>query len=299
MSEQLPHLSTFVEAAERGGFTAAARQLKITQAAVSQRIQQLETVLKTSLFRREGGRVSLSEAGRQLHQFARRILDLTDEARVAVTGRRGSVTRQLVLASSSVPGQHLLPPILARFSKRHSDVQVKVSISDTDDVLRVLERGEAHLGFVGGVAESPHLEFQPFATDELLLVVSPRHAWKKRRKVTPQELIEQPLIQREQGSASRRFLERAMEQAGLSANSLNVVMELGSSETIIESVGEGLGVAILSRRAVQKDVQSGRLHSLRVEGLPLERTLFVVRDRRKAIAPAATAFLAMLAPKHS
>ena len=90
-----------------------------------------------------------------------------------------------------------------------------------------------------------------------------------------------------------------MEQAGLSAHSLNVVMELGSSETIIESVGEGLGVAILSRRAVQKDVQSGRLHSLRVEGLPLERTLFVVRDRRRAIAPAATAFLAMLMPKCS
>jgi DNA-binding transcriptional LysR family regulator len=176
---------------------------------------------------------------------------------------------------------------------------VKVSISDTGDVLHVLERGEAHLGFVGGITESPHLEFQPFATDELVLVVSPRHAWRKRKKVTPQELVEQPIIQREQGSASRRFLERALEQVGLSADTLNVVMELGSSETIVESVREGLGVAILSRRAVQKDVQSKRLHSLRIEGLPLERTLFAVQDRRKAISPAATAFLAMLLPKQS
>jgi len=298
MEEQLPHLSTFVEVAERGGFTAAGRHLKISQASVSQRIRQLELELKTSLFHRGGHQVALTDAGRQLHEYARRILDLTNEARTSVTGRCGKASQKLVLAASSVPGQHVLPPILARFSRDNPGVRVKLSISDTADVYRVLEKGDAHLGFVGGVSESEHLECTPFDVDELVLVVSARHPWKKKRKVTPEELASQPLIEREQGSASRRFVEQALQQIGLASEKLNVMMEFGSSETIIESVREGLGVAILSKRAVQKDVESGRLHSLKIEDVPLERNLFVVRDRRKAMTPAATAFLDAILPSH-
>jgi DNA-binding transcriptional LysR family regulator len=294
--EPLPHLETFAEAAERGSFTAAAKHLGLSQAAVSQRIQQLETTLRTQLFRREGGRATLTDAGRRLHGYARRILDLTAEARAEVTGTPGGVTGELLLAASSVPGQHLLPHTLAAFRARHPGVQVRVSVSDTDAVLREVENGSAHLGFVGDRGGGRHLEFRRFAGDELLLVVPKGHPWARRKRVTSAELASQPLIQRERGSGSRHTLERALERVGMTPGALNVVLELGSSEAITGAVLEGLGVAVLSRRAVHKEVRAGRLRTLRIEGLTLERDLFVVRDRRRALPAPAQSFLALLRP---
>src|SRR5215213_7290703 len=125
----LPHLETFVEAAERGSFTAAARQLGVSQAAVSQRVQQLESELRTPLFRRAGGGVTLTDAGRRLHDHARRILDLTAAAWADLTGTPPVVGGDLILAASSIPGHHLLPPALAAYRARHPEVQVRMSVS--------------------------------------------------------------------------------------------------------------------------------------------------------------------------
>src|SRR5947209_2338089 len=118
-TKPLPYLDTFAEAAERSSFTAAARALGLTQAAVSQRIAALEHELGVPLFDRRGGRVLLSEAGRRLHDYARRISALHHEARQEVGGRAVPVAGELSLAASSVPGEHLLPALLAAFGQRH------------------------------------------------------------------------------------------------------------------------------------------------------------------------------------
>lgn len=294
--EFLPHLETFALAAERGSFTAAARDLGVTQAAVSQRVHQLEVVLKTPLFRRVGGRVSLTDAGRRLHEYARRIADLTAEARAAVTGCAAVTRGELVLAASSVPGQHLLPPTLAVFHKRHPGVQVRVSVSDTDDVLRQVEAGDAHLGLVGGRGGGPHLEFRRFACDELVLVVPRGHPWWRRREVSLADLLAQPLIQREAGSGSRRCLERSLERLGAAAVDLNVVLELGSTEAIKEAVLRRVGLAVLSRRAVAKEAKARQLKALHVTGLTLDRDIYLVRDRRKVLPGPARLFLDLVNP---
>jgi LysR family transcriptional regulator, low CO2-responsive transcriptional regulator len=295
--KHFPNLETFLEAAERGTFTAAARHLGVTQAAVSQRIQQLEVALGAPLFRREGGRVSLTEAGRRLHEYARRIDDLTAEAWAAVTGRPAEPAGELVLAASSVPGQHLLPPTLAVFRRRHPRVRVRVSVSDTDDVLRHVERGEAHLGLVGGRGGGPHLEFRRFACDELVVVVPRGHPWWRKRVVALSDLVAQPLIQREPGSGSRRCLERSLERLGVAASDLNVVLELGSTEAIKEAVLRRVGVASLSSRAVGKEAKAGHLKALHVRGLTLDRDIFLVRDRRRILPRAAQLFLALVNPE--
>jgi DNA-binding transcriptional LysR family regulator len=293
----LPHLETFSEAAERGSFTAAARALGLSQAAVSQRIQQLEATLRTALFSRAAGRVTLTDAGRRLHAYARRILDLTAEARAAVTGTAGEVGGELLLAASSVPGQHLLPQTLATFHKQHPSVQVRVSVSDTDAVLHQVEHGQAHLGLVGGQGGGSHLEFRRFACDELVLVVPKGHPWWRRKEVAVSDLVAQPLIQREPGSGSRRCLQRSLQRLGVVTSGLNVVLELGSSEAIKEAVAEGLGVAVLSRRAVRNEVRAGRLKAVRVAGLTLDRDIYIVRDRRRVLAGPAELFLALVGPE--
>src|SRR4051812_36918540 len=123
-ADPLPHLETFARAAELLSFTATARALGLTQAAVSQRVAALEADLGVPLFRRQGGRVALTEAGQRLHDYARRILALHQEARAEVTARQEPVTGELALAASSIPGEHLLPGLLSVFQKRHPHIQV-------------------------------------------------------------------------------------------------------------------------------------------------------------------------------
>jgi DNA-binding transcriptional LysR family regulator len=296
MDSQLPHLETFAEAAERGSFTAAAHHLGITQAAVSQRVQKLEAALRTPLFRRGAGAATLTDAGRRLHAYARRIFDLTAEAQAAVTGAADELTGDLVLAASSVPGEHLLPSVLTAFRGHHPLVRVRVSVSDTELVIREVEHGHAHFGLVGGQGGTPHLDFRQFACDELVLVIPAGHAWWWRGRVTVQDLLSQPIVLREPGSGSRRCLERALEQLGVAPRRLTVALELGSTEAVKRAVLEGAGAAVLSRRAVEPEVAAGQLKAIPVEGLTLERDMYVVRDRRRVLPGPAQRFLALLRP---
>jgi DNA-binding transcriptional LysR family regulator len=296
-SGPLPHLETFVEAAERGSFTAAARELGLTQAAVSQRIHQLETDLNTRLFCRESTGATLTDAGRRLYEFARRILDLTDEARAAVTGARREARGELLLAASSVPGQHLLPTILAEFRLRHPHVEVRVAVSDTDDVLRQVESGRAQLGLVGGQGGGSQLDFRRLAWDELVLVVPTGHAWWAKERVAVNDLLAQPLILREPGSGSRHCLERALERLGLVTSALNVTLELGSNEAIKEAVLARVGGAFLSRRTVERELRAGQLRAIEVASLTLDRSIYIVHNRRRVLPRPAQLFLAALRPE--
>jgi DNA-binding transcriptional LysR family regulator len=293
---QLPHLETFAKAAELSCFTAAARSLRLTQAAVSQRVQALEQALGTSLFQRRGGRVLLTDAGRRLYPYAQRILALHDEARHEITGRKTAVAGDLSVAASSVPGEHLLPAILPAFRDKHPHIQVRVTVTDSQDVMDQVEHGKAHLGLVGGKADNPHLEFRPFACDEMVLVVPAGHPLIRRKRASLRDLCGQPLILREAGSGSRWCLEEALGKAGKSIRDLQVVLELGSNEAIKEAVRRGMGIAVLSSQVIEQEEEAGLLHGLRVSGLALKRQMFLVWDRRRVLPIPARLLLDYLAP---
>lgn len=292
----LPHLETFVSAAELSSFTAAAGVLRLTQAAVSQRIRALEQQLGVALFRRQGGRVLLTAAGHRLYPLAQRILALHQEARAEVTGVKPPVAGTLALAASSVPGEYLLPRLLAEFRSKYPHIQVRAAVTDSAAVLSQVEQGQVHLGLVGGRLGGEHLEFRPFASDEMVVLVPRSHAWSRRRRVSLAELCRQPLILREAGSGSRWCLEHALAHAGKSAHDLQVVLELGSNEAIKEAVRRGLGLAILSAQTVGQELQTHRLHAVRVADLPLERDICLVWDRRRVLPIPARLFLDTVAP---
>jgi DNA-binding transcriptional LysR family regulator len=294
--EQLPHLETFARAAELSSFTAAARALGLTQAAVSQRIHALEQELGAALFTRHGGRVLLTDAGRCLHGFVQRILDLHRQARAEVTGRSVPLKGELSLAASSVPGEHVLPGLMSVFRARHPHIQVKGTVADSQAVLAQVEHGEVHLGLVGRKGDSPHLDYRRLGEDTLAVIVPVGHPWAGRQRVTLDELTGQPLVLREAGSGSRWCLEQALIRSGKSLGDLRIAFELGSNEAIKEAVLRGLGLAVLSTYAVHKEVQSGTLCALEVTGLPLAREMFAVWDRRRALPIPARLFLDLLEP---
>jgi LysR family transcriptional regulator, low CO2-responsive transcriptional regulator len=292
--DQLPYLETFSKAAELTSFTGAAKALGLTQAAVSQRIQALEQTLRKSLFQRRGGRVMLTEAGQTLYLYAQRILDLHREARREIIGFDAPVAGELLIASSSIPGEHLLPALLSVFGQRYPHIRVRASVSDSVGAIGQVERGEVSLGLVGRKVEKPHLEYRFLVSDRMVLVVPPGHVSSKRKKVTLKQLIRYPLVMRESGSGLRHCFEKSLERAGRSLAEIRVALELGSNEAIKEAVLRGVGVAILSNYAVQKELRSGQLHALEVSDLHCDRELFVVQDKRRVLSFPARSFLIFL-----
>lgn len=206
---ELPYLVTFSKAAELNSFTAAAKSLGLSQAAVSQRVQSVEKALGVSLFRRRGGRVLLTDAGRQLYAYAERILDLHREARQELTGQRPPISGKLLIGASSIPGEHLLPAVLSVFHQRYPDMKVRADISDSMTVMTQVERGDVELGLVGRKTNNPDLEFPSFAKDRIVLVIPRNHAWAKRRRVSLKLLCQQPLVLREAESGMRHCFEKA------------------------------------------------------------------------------------------
>ena len=275
-------------------FTAAAKTLRLTQASVSQRVQALEKILDTPLFKRQGGRVLLTQAGQKLYDYAQRILDLHREARREITGHVVPLGGELSLAASSIPGEHLLPALLSLFSQKYPHVRVRATVSDSMGVIAQVERGEVSLGLVGRKTESRHLEFRYFASDRMLLVFPPGHALSRRKKVSVKQLPRYPLVLREVGSGLRHCFEKSLEKAGLSLADLRVALELGSNEAIKESVLRGVGVAILSTYAVQKELRAGQLHAVAVSDLHCDRDMYVVSDKRRVLSLSARQFLIFL-----
>jgi DNA-binding transcriptional LysR family regulator len=291
---QMPYLETFSKAAELSNFTAAAKVLRLTQASVSQRVQALEKMLGTPLFKRQGGRVLLTEAGRKLYNYAQRILDLHRQARREITGHDTPIGGELALAASSIPGEHLLPALLSLFGQKHPHIRVRATISDSMSVMAQVERGEVSLGLVGRKTDSPHLEFRYFASDRMVLVVPSGHPLSRRKKVSVKQLPRHPFVLREAGSGLRHCFEKSLGKAGLSLADLQIALELGSNEAIKEAILRGVGVAILSTFAVQKELRAGQLHALEVSDLHCDREMYVVQDWRRALPLPARLFLLFL-----
>jgi LysR family transcriptional regulator, low CO2-responsive transcriptional regulator len=291
---QLPHLETFSKAAELSSFTAAAKAHHLTQAAVSQRVQALEKTLGTPLFKRKGGRVLLTDAGQKLYDYAQRILDLHREARRELSGREAPVPGELFLAASSIPGEHLLPELLAVFRWQQPHILVHATVSDSVAVIGQVERGEVSLGLAGRKSDKRHLDFRFLARDRMVLVVPPGHPLGRRKKVSVKQLSGHALILREVGSGLRHCFEKSLVRAGRSLADFQVALELGSNEAIKEAVLRGVGIAVLSVYAVQKELKARQLHALEVSDLNCDRDMFVVQDKRRVLPLPARLFLLLL-----
>lgn len=284
-------LRTFLEVAELGSFSAAARSLRITQGSVSQQIASLERSLGVTLLDRLRRRATPTEPGRLLIRRARELLTLQETTLAELAELLGVRTGTVVLGASTTPAEHLLPPLLAPFLKANPAVEVAVRVHSSSVVAdRVLD-GAVAFGVVGSRRSDTPLVYTPIVTDRLVLVVSTDHAWGRRRKpIAPEKLYDVPWVVRERESGTRRTAEDCLEQqCGLDVSQLQQVAELGSPAAVREAVRLGLGVALVSERSSAADVAARRLHQVRVAGLACDRELLLVCDQRRSLSPAAKA----------
>jgi DNA-binding transcriptional LysR family regulator len=286
----LSEIQVFAVAAETGNFSEAARRLHLSQPAVSQQIRSLENHLGVELFLRSGRGVALADAGEVLLPLARELLDLSHRIEETMRLLEGQVAGHLVIGCTTTAGKYMLPLVAAAFIQHHPNVQVTIGMCNCASIANPLLAREVHLGISSTKIVRQDMECQPFFTDHVVLVVPADHPFAGRSSVQPVELLDQPFILREAGSSTCQIVQDGLAGQGLSLDQLQVVMVVGNAEAIEMAVEHGLGIAFISRLAARHGLELGRLVEVPVEGLRLERQLYVVRNSRCAKTLAAIRF---------
>jgi DNA-binding transcriptional LysR family regulator len=284
-------LAAFCAVVERKSFSQAAEQLGVTQPAVSLQIRSLEKRVGQQLVDRSGRRVEPTEAGRRLYRNAQRMLaleeqllgELGDESDAALSGR-------LEIGASTGPGGTVLPMLLSEFQRRHPDVRVALSVSDTQRVVEQVARRELELGVVGAARRHRAVVFEPFFRDEVVLACPPGHPFAGRT-VTLDELREEPLIVMQEGAGVRQVIEDELRGVGMRLRDLDVRLELGLQESVRSAVAAGYGVTFISRSAIEADITAGTIAEASVEGLEPAREISLVRASGRAETRVAQAFV--------
>jgi DNA-binding transcriptional LysR family regulator len=285
----LRQLEVFLAIARDKSFSLAAKRIHLSQPTTSEHMQELRRELGTALFARRGRAIALTEAGRVFETYAARILSDIADARQAVTELEGLKRGSLLIGASTTPGIYLLPGLIGDFRSRHPGIELRLDIANSQIIEERVRANQLDLGIVGGHELARGEEcLAAGLVDELVLVVPPHHPWARRRDVLPTLLVEQPLLVREEGSATRRVTERSLASAGVK---YTVRMELGHTEAIKQAVIAGLGVAFVSVYAISGEVTTGRLAALRLRGLPIRRHFHVIHNEGRALGASARAFL--------
>jgi DNA-binding transcriptional LysR family regulator len=276
-------LEVFLAAAEHENFTLAARKLHMSQPTVSFQIQSLEQQLKVELFQRTGHRIQLTQAGRDLLPVANEMMNLSSQIEEIVDAKQSTLAGTLNIGCTTTPGRYILPVLLGAFRQLNPGVQARVELStDRPSMEEKLLAKELQLAIFGLPPRSKKLEVWPIYTDELVLIVPAGHAWTGCGPLPVSELPGGEWVVREPGAATRQLTHARLAEAGLDPEELKVVMELGCPEAVIVAVENGCGVSFVSRAAVQRSLQTGRVAVVEVKGLSISRPILMARNPRGA-----------------
>jgi LysR family transcriptional regulator, low CO2-responsive transcriptional regulator len=288
----LRQIEAFVAVERERSFTRAARSLNVSQSTLSEHVLDLERELGKELFVRAGRTILLSPAGRIFHGYATRIVTELSDARQAVLEIDGLTRGSLLLGASTTPGVYVLPRIIGSFRERYPGIDVKLKIANSRAIEAGVRANTFDLGVVGGHGLMPgEACLTAGVLDELILIVPPKHPWVHRRTVEPARLASEPLLSREDGSATRQVTERALQRADIR---FRVAMELDHPEAIKRAVIAGLGIAFMSFHAVRDELSAGRLQTVRIRGLRVQRHFHVIHHEARALSRSARAFMEML-----
>jgi len=284
-------LDVFRKVVELKSFTKAAEAALLSQPTVSEHIRNLEEELGMKLVDRLGRETEPTPAGRVLYQHAVRMVQLQQEALQAIARFNGTLSGEVRIGASTIPGAYILPRLLASFCRQYPEVRPLVEISDSKTTGARILAGTFDLGLVGAIWNERGLLWTALFTDPLVVAVPPDHPLTALSAVPLDELRRHPFLLREQGSGTRKVVARLLEQQGQREADLRETATLGSNEAVREAVKAGLGIAVLSARSVAQDVQAGTLVAVPLEEAAAERPIYLIQRKNREPAPVAAAFL--------
>ena len=273
-------LQVFHTVARLLSFTKAAESLHMTQPAVTFQVRQLEEYFNTRLFDRAHNRISLTEAGKRVYEYAEDIFDLYAKMENAVRDITGEISGVLIIGASTTIAEYMLPSLLGDFKKKYPDITVQLRVSNSEGIVTMVENNDIDLGVVESPVLNKNLVVEECRKDRLVAIVPPQHALSGNEKVTIKELLEHDYIAREEGSGTREVIHEHLADAGYKSADLHVAMELGSPEAIKGAVEAGMGVSIASEVSIHKELQLGTLVALELNP-SLERPFSFVHQKQK------------------
>lgn len=287
---ELRKLEVFCKVVELKSFTRCAAAVLLSQPTVSEHVRSLEEELGQKLLDRMGRAVEPTPVGRLLYNYAVKILRLQQDAMQAVEQYGGKLVGRILIGSGTIPGTYILPGLIGKFRSRFPSIMATLKIAGSQSIASEVLNGHLEIGVVGARWTEKGLEWTEHFSDRLALVVHPGHPWAVRSEVSLDELPGEPFILRESESGTRKVIDRILEEHGIKPSSLTEVAEIGSSAAVIEAVRTGLGIAFLSTKAVEREVQSGALAEVSIKGLELNRPFYLIRRKSREFSPAAAVF---------
>lgn len=287
-------LKVFCTVAETKSFSKASEIIRLTQPAVSLLIQAIEETYETKLFDRSSNTVTLTPAGEMLYKYAKEILNLYATAEKDIGGIIGFVKGSFSVGASSTIGNYLLPGVIADFRKTHPKIKVHLLVGNTKRVVELLNAGSIDIGLIEGDVARQKIVVDKLVTDELALIVPPIHPLAKKRNISIFEITKEPFIFREEGSGTRQVIEKYLGKYSITPQDMLISMVLGSTEAIKESVENGMGIAIVSRWAVRKEIKYGTLKPLSFKEEKILRDFSLIFQKKAISSHALDEFLSYL-----
>jgi DNA-binding transcriptional LysR family regulator len=273
-------LQVFHTVARLLSFTKAAETLHMTQPAVTFQIRQLEEHFNTRLFDRTHNRISLTEAGDRVFEYADRILSLYGEMDNAIRELTGDVSGVLIIGASTTIAEYVLPSILGEFKERNPGVNIRLNVSNSVGVVHMVENNTVDVGIVESPITNKNLAVEVCWHDKLVFICPPDHPLAKESAIPVTMLSDVPFVCREEGSGTRDFIFQHLASSNIQPQDVNISMEVGSPEAVKSAVEAGLGVSVVSQATVAKELELGTLVALPLEP-PLERPFSIVYQRQK------------------
>jgi DNA-binding transcriptional LysR family regulator len=291
----LGQLQAFVQVAEQHSFSRAAESLGLTQPSVTARIQSLERDLGETIFDRNGRGVTLTEVGVSFLPHVQRVLQALQDGRDAVQAVQRLELGTLRLGAAPTVTTYVLPGLLKEFRARYPGIEVSVRTEYSEQIVQMVLADEVQVGLERTIAH-PDVVTVPLYEDEVVLVASPRHPLGEKSSMRIDEVSQRPLIMFNRGSGYYKLVDNALRAAGVL---VSPTMELDNMEATKKMVEQGLGIAVLPKVAVEREVAAGELRQVRVEGMEMpRREVSVIYRRGRPLSRAAQAFVQLLEERY-
>ncbi len=255
-------LKVFCTVAETKSFSKTSEIIHLTQPAVSLQIQALEEIYETKLFDRSSGTINLTASGEILYKYSKEILGLYAKAEKDIGKITGLIKGSIKIGTGTTVGNYILPSVIVDFKKTHPKIKIHVIIGNTKRVVELLNSGVVDFAILGDAKPSGKLLVEPLVTDELFIIAPSFHPWAKKKVVSIVEMAKEPYVLREEGSATREIVERYFSDHGFSVNEMPVALILGSIGSVKEAVERWMGVSVVSKWAIRKEIKNGTLKML-------------------------------------
>ena len=275
----LKQLEAFVQIADTGSFSKAAKDLYLTQPTISAHVSTLEKELNTRLFVRNTKEVKVSESGAVLYDYAKQMIVLQKKIEDTFAVREEKAQQRITIAASTIPAQYLLPDILAAFNEKYPNQQFKIVEADSAQVVEMVVNHKVDVGFTGTVIDKRLCKYIPFYQDELIAITPNNDKYRNKDYKDATWIVSEPLIMREEGSGTRKEAEKQLKKIGVNVSKLNVIASMENPEAIKRAVASGMGISLISKLAAEAELEKGNLLAFPISSEDMRRDINLIYNR--------------------